>query len=226
MTKGLEILGKYFERYHGNEPFNVVATEVGGAFELGDYVYRTRMDLVAEWQSPRGMYVIDHKTSSDINRLIAKPHNQLTGYECNVREMYENVLGSMLNIIGVYESDEITDKDAPKVISEKTGKPIYAKKKREIFIRIPTSRTSLELEQWKKETLWWLHQIDESREKAMWPKKAPEFCTAFRRRCMYVDLCNCALSDTQERMIAHGGLYEVKPWVPYVSETTLEGEEE
>lgn len=223
VTKGLEILGKYFEQYHGHEPFNVIATEVGGAFELGDYIYRTRMDLIVEWQSPKGIYVIDHKTSSDINRLLAKPHNQLTGYEYNVRELYENVLGSMLNILGVYTSDEIVDKEAPKVASEKSGKPIYAKKKREIFVRIPTNRTPPELEQWKKETLWWLHQIEESRDNEMWPKKAPEFCTAFRRRCMYVDLCNCALKETAEKMIGVGGLYEYKPWVPYESET---GEEE
>lgn len=225
VSKGLDILGKYFERYHNNEPFNVVATEVGGAFELDDYVYRTRMDLIVEWISPKGIYVIDHKTSSDIQRLIAKPHNQLTGYEYNVREMYTDVLGSMLNILGVYESDEIIDKNAPKVQSEKSNKLIYAKKKREIFIRIPTSRTPLELEQWKDDVLWTLHQIEESRETGKWPKYAPEFCTAFRRRCMYVDLCNCALSETAEKMIADGGLYEYRPWVPYESETTL-GEEE
>ncbi|MEM2125013.1 MAG: PD-(D/E)XK nuclease family protein [Candidatus Methanosuratincola sp.] len=214
--KGLDILSRYFERYHGKEPFTVIATEIGGAFEVGDYIYRTRLDLVVEWESPRGIYVIDHKTTSSLNRMTAKPHNQLTGYIANLVEMYENVLGAILNCVGVYESEEVVDKTT-KVISEKTGKPVYARTKREIFMRIPTTRTTQEIEEWKRETLHTLHQIERSREEGVWPRYAPEYCGAYRKKCQYLDLCNSTL-NIAEKVLVESGLYERNEWKPYETE--------
>lgn len=202
VVKGLDILGKYFTRYR-YEPFNVVATEVGGAFELGEWVYRTRIDLVTEWLSPTGIYGFDHKTTSDMARMVAKPHNAITGYIYNLLEMYENVLGYQMNVIGVYKGEKKRDGNGHMV-------------EREIFMRIPTQRTPPELAQWKKDVLHTLHQMEESYESGTFPMYAPEFCSAFRGRCGYLDLCNTD-PDTQERMIS-GGMYESNPWKPYESE--------
>lgn len=212
-SKLITILDKYFTRYQ-HEPFNVVAVEVGGAFELdAQWVYTSRLDLLAEWQVPKGIYIIDHKTTYDIGSLIAKPHNQITGYIYTACEMYENVLGAIVNGIGVYATDEEVDKNVPKVKSNNSNRLVYQKKPREIFVRIPTQRTTLELAEWKAETLHYLHQIEESEERGVWPKHAPDVCTKFHGRCAYLDLCNTD-PDTCERMIA-GGVYEVKPWVAY-----------
>ena len=220
----LVILGKYFERYK-HEPFNVLATEVGGAFELdNNWIYTTRLDLLVEWQSPRGIYIVDHKTTYDLGSLIAKPHNQITGYIYNAREMYESVLGAVINGIGVYATDEVMDKMAPKIPSAKTGKMIYATKPREFFIRIPTQRTPRELAEWKEETLWWLHHIEECVEHDKWPKHSPDYCVKYRGRCSFLDLCN-ADPETCERMI-EAGVYEINPWQAYKGAATdTNGEE-
>ena len=214
--KGVDLLTQYFDHY-GVEPFSVIATEVGGAFELGDgWIYKTRLDLIVEWEEPRGIYVIDHKTASDIKRIVVKPNNQLTGYIANLLELYENVYGAILNVIGVYESDEVVDRDSPKVISEKTGKLVYAKRKRQVFTRPVTTRTPAEIESWRKETLWLLRQIERSREEGIWPSYT-SFCSAYRGRCWYLDLCNAPSEEVVERMI-EVGIYEVKPWEPYNEE--------
>ncbi len=221
----LVILDKYFTRF-AHEPFNVVATEIGGVAELdSNWLYAGRLDLIVEWQAPRGIYIIDHKTTYDINSLIARPHNQLTGYIFMATEMWENVLGGMINGIGTYASDEVMDKTLPKVPSPKTGKPIYAMKAREFFLRIPTQRSMEELKEWKREVLWVLHQVEESLENGVWPKHAPDVCVKYKGRCGYLDLCNTD-TDTAERMI-EAGLYIVKPWEAYHDEVVMDnGEEE
>jgi len=209
----VSILDKYFSRY-ANEPFEVIATEVGGAFELNDeWIYTSRLDLLVEWKAPKGMYIVDHKTTYDIGSLIAKPHNQVTGYIVTLHEMYDNVLGAMINGIGVYESDTVQDKNAPKVVSEKTGKLIYATKEREIFNRIPTQRTVRECEEWKREVVFLLKQIDHCEEVGVWPKHSPDHCVKFKGRCGYLDLCNTD-EETCERMI-DGGVYIQDPWKAY-----------
>lgn len=208
----VSLLGKYFERYRV-EPFDVFATEVGGAFELSkDYIYTSRLDLLVEWKNPKGMYVVDHKTTYDIGSLIAKPHNQVTGYIATVMEIYENVLGGMINGLGVYKNESVMDKNAPKVPSPITGKLIYQTKARELFIRIPTQRTIKEVEEWKKETLWTLHQIEECEEKNLWPKYSNN-CTKFKGKCMFMDLCN-AMGDVAERLIEQG-VYVKDEWKAY-----------
>lgn len=172
LGKGLEILSNYFLRYH-HEPFNIITTEVGGACEVGEYTYTVRLDLVTEWQSPKGVFGLDHKTSSSLQRLLVKPNNQISGYIYYLTQMYENILGYMINGIGVYATDEEIDKSVPKILSPKTGKLIYAKKQREMFVRMPTSRSVIELEQWKKEVLHTIHQIEDSTQRGVWVKHSP-----------------------------------------------------
>jgi hypothetical protein len=214
VVKGVELLGQYFERYHNKEPFAVIATEIGGAFELGDYIYRTRIDLLVEWDSPKGIYVIDHKTASDISRIIPKPNNQLTGYEYNARLLYEDVHGVLVNVIGTFDSEESIDKTTT-VVSEKTGKLVYARKKKERFARLTTSRTPQELEEWKQETLLLLRRIEESRVNGVWPRYT-SFCGAFRRRCQYIDLCN-STQEVAEKIVASGE-FSYEPWKAYERE--------
>ena len=222
--KGLEILANYFKRYK-HEAFNVVAIEVGGAVEIGAYLYTVRIDLVAEWISPKGIYGFDHKTTSSLGRMVAKPNNQITGYDFTLKEQYSNVLGFQLNVIGVYKETEEMDKGAPKVVSPKTGKLIYAKKERETLIRMPTSRTLIEIEDWKKETIHLIHQIEECQEKDVWPKHSPEFCTAFATRCQYLDLCQ-AQDKSILKPLLEAEVYLIEAWTPYISGEIEGGEEE
>jgi hypothetical protein len=207
VQRGLNILGRYYERYKG-EPFNVMATEIGGAFELDSWIYRTRIDMAVEWTAPKGIYIFDHKTTSDMGRIIAKPSNQMSGYLYNASEIYENVLGLMVNVVGVYKTDKSKDKNTGKMVE------------REIFARIPTQRTPPELEDWKADVLHTLHQIEESIEKGRFPKHGPEYCTAYHGKCHFLDLC-LSDPDTAERLIEVAYSYE--PWEPYEKEG---GEEE
>lgn len=222
--KGLEILSNYFLRYR-HEPFNIVATEVGGACELGEYTYTVRLDLVIEWLNPKGVYGFDHKTTSALQRLLVKPNNQITGYIYYLNQVYENILGYMINGIGVYSTDEEIDKSVPKVLSQKTGKLIYAKKQRETLIRMPTSRSPVELEQWKKEVLQTIHQIEDSMERGVWVKHSPHYCTAYRGKCQYLDLCLAQDPDSILQPLLAAGIYEIKPWVPYIG-AQIEEEDE
>lgn len=225
LGKGLEILGKYFSRYR-HEPFNVIDTEIGGAVELGDYLYSFRIDLVVEWQSPKGIYGFDHKTTSSLGRMVVKPNNQMTGYDFVLKEHYQNVLGFIINAIGVYKETEEMDKSAPKITSPKSGKLIYAKKEREVLVRMPTSRTQIELEQWKKETFHLIHQIEECHERSIWPKKTG-FCTAYSSKCQYLDLCQAQEPYAILQALVDSEVYKIEYWAPYVGgeETLIEGEE-
>lgn len=225
LGKGLEILGNYFYRYR-HEPFNVISTEIGGAVPLGEYLYTSRIDLSVEWQSPKGIFGMDHKTTSSLSRMVVKPNNQVTGYDYTLKEHYDNVLGFIINAIGIYKETEEMDKSAPKVISPKTGKLIYAKKERETLVRMPTSRTQVELEQWKKETIHLIHQIEDCQEKGVWPKKTG-FCTAYSSKCMYLDLCQAQDSYALLQALVDSEVYKIEFWKPYVGdEEAVLGEEE
>ncbi len=223
LGRGLEILERYFLKYR-YEPFNVIDTEIGGAVELGGYLYTSRIDLLVEWQSPKGIYGFDHKTSSSLGRLIPKPNNQVTGYIMTLAETYVDLLGYMINGIGVYKEDTEIDKNAPKVPSSKTGKLIYATKEKATLVRLPTMRTKKEIEAWKRETLHLIHQIEECQEKDVWPKK-DHFCSAYASRCMYLDLCQAQDRDIIIPLL-EGGIYQKVDWVPYTGRGEEEGGED
>jgi len=213
LLKGISILNDYFQRYR-HEGFTPIKTEVGGMFSLNQsYLYSCRIDLILEWPTPKGIYGMDHKTTSSLGRLIAKPHNQLTGYEYLLRETFENVLGFILNCIGVYATDEEMDKNLPKVASPKTGKPIYQKVKREIFQRLPTTRTKNEIEEWKQQTIHLIHEIERSTEKKIWPRYT-DYCNAFQSKCQFLDLCQAQSKEIYLPLL-EAGIYEKSPWISY-----------
>jgi PD-(D/E)XK nuclease superfamily len=223
LGKGLEILGKYFARYR-NEPFNVIDTEVGGAVELGEYLYTFRIDLITEWFSPKGIYSFDHKTTSSLSRMVVKPHNQVSGYVYVLQQHYENVLGFILNCIGVYKATEEMDKSAPKIPSPKTGKLIYATKEREVLVRMPTSRTQVEVDQWKKETLYLIKQVEDSQRSNIWPRKT-NFCTAYAAKCQYLDLCQAQDPSSILQPLIDAEVFRVDEWQPYKNEGEIVEEE-
>ena len=223
LGKGLEILVKYFSRYH-HEPFNVVDTEVGGAVELEEYLYTFRIDLVVEWLSPKGIYGFDHKTTSSLYRMVVKPHNQGSGYTYVLNQHYENVLGFVFNMIGVYKSNEEMDKSSPKVVSAKTGKLVYAMKEREVLVRMPTSRSQVEIDQWKKETLYLIHQIEACQKENIWPKKT-NFCTAYASKCQYLDLCQAQEPERILEALVASEIYKIEHWSPYRGEEEIVEEE-
>jgi hypothetical protein len=173
------------------------------------------MDLLLEWQSPKGMYGMDHKTTSTLGRMSVKPNNQITGYVFPLYLTYTNVMGYFLNEVGVYMEDEEIDKNAPKVPSQKTGKLIYAKKPRELFLRTPTSRTAQELETWKDEVIHTIHEIEECERTRRWSKHAPQFCNAYHSTCAYTELCQAQDPERVKDALIRVGVYEVSPWVAY-----------
>jgi len=213
MMKGLELLGKYFSRYR-HEPFNVIATEIGGAIEIDHYMYSFRIDLTTEWLNPKGVYGIDTKTTSSMGRIISKPNNQVSGYDHILKLHYENVLGFIINAIGVYQSDEEMDKNAPKVKSVKSGKMIYQKKEREVLLRLPTSRTPVETKRWIDSVIHTIHMIEKCHESGVWPDYT-KFCTAYASKCQFLDLCQAQDRYEMIQPLIDAGVYEVKYWMPY-----------
>ena len=206
--RGLDILTKYFMRYR-EEPFEVIATEVGVAFPLDDtHIYVGRLDLVVKWLSPIGIYGVDHKTSSDLDSLVDKPNNQITGYIYYLHELYENVHGFIINGLGVYKTDKKKDKASGKMVE------------RDIFRRIPTTRSPYDLEHWRKGVLHTIHQIEECCAVGVWPMY--DQCKKYRSWCPYRDLCNCGSEEMAMKMV-ESGLYVVEPWSAYEEEGGIEG---
>ncbi len=204
-----------------------MATEIGGAVELGPYLYTVRIDLLLEWLNPKGLFGMDHKTTTNINRVVENPNNQFTGYVYFLSSTYgKDLLGYYANYLGVYASEEEVDKTLPKVPSLKTGKPIYQKKEREIFKRVATSRTPHQLDHWKEETIHKIGEIGRCHQTGVWPKHT-NYCTAFASKCMYLDLCQADDKSILQPMI-EAGLYAESPWIPYgeVEGGGVEGGEE
>ena len=202
--KGIDLLSKYFTHYK-NEPFEVIATEVGGAIELRpDLIYTTRIDLIVQWLSPRGIFGFDHKSTSDMSGLVPKPNNQITGYVANLMEMYEDVLGFQMNLIGVFKTDKQKDRLSGKMVE------------REIFQRLSTTRNSKEITMWKKEILQTVDFIDRCRDSKIWPRF--DKCKPWRNSlCPYHDLCLTQDEDMVEKLIELGA-YKYEPWSAYKEE--------
>ena len=207
VAKGVWLVERYFEHYP-NDPMEVIDTEVGAAMEIGGgggtaILYTARIDLIAEWQSPKGVYGFDHKTTTGpMDKLVAKPNNQFTGYIATLMELYEGVLGFMVNIIGVYKGEKYVK--GPKKGLDK-----------EVFMRVPTSRTPAEIKEWKADIIQTVQGIESCMEKGRWPHY--DNCNSFNSLCPYIDLCNCPSKDVQERLI-EGGVYVVEPWTAFGDE--------
>jgi len=206
--KGLDLLLRYYSHY-GIEPFEPIATEVGGVIELRrDLLYTTRIDLAAQWLSPPGVYGFDHKSTSVMDGIMVKPNNQFTGYISTLMETYENVLGFQMNLIGVFKTDKQKDRY--------TGKM----EPREIFQRISTTRTSKEIAMWKCEILQTVDLIDSCRDMGVWPRW--DKCQPYRNaRCPYHDLCITQDDEMIERLIELGA-YQVEEWSAYKNDNDTE----
>lgn len=202
--KGIEILLKYFDKYR-NEPFNVIKPELGGVVELGPYLYSFRIDLIVEWQSPRGVFGFDHKTTSSLNRMLAKPNNQFTGYIYALSQYYDNLLGYILNAIGVYKTSTSVNKA--------TGR----KEEREILKRLPTSRTRRELDDWVKRTISRIEDIHRDSERGFdtIDHHAAEFCQAYNGLCPYLELCQAQDPFQILDALLQAGVYTIDRWAPF-----------
>jgi hypothetical protein len=201
VAKGVAILEQYWKHYDV-EPFQVIATEVGGAIELRpNLIYTSRIDLIVQWDSPRGIYGFDHKSTSAMDTIVPKPNNQFSGYITTLLEMYENVLGFQVNLIGVFKTEKQKDKYTGQMVP------------REIFQRVVTSRTPIEVEQWKREVINTVDHINRDIDTGVWSRF--DKCKPFRNSmCAYHDLCLCQSIEMQERLIEMGA-YVKEPWSAY-----------
>jgi hypothetical protein len=129
-----------------------------------------------------------------------------------LQQLFENVVGFMINGIGVYKSDLEVDKTTRKKVP------------RNNFPRFPTARTQLEIDQWKRETLHLIKMIESCEQSGVWPRYAPNFCTAYKK-CMFRDIC-LAQDESIIAPLVDGGIYVINPWVPYEQVKVEGGEEE
>ena len=80
------------------------------------------------------------------------------------------------------------------------------------------------MDQWKKETLYLIHQIEESHKVGIWPRKT-KFCTAYASKCQFLDLCQAQDPDSILKALIDAEIYKIDPWQPYKNEGEVVEEE-
>lgn len=195
-ARGLEILTAYVEKYK-RESFEVVAVEVPFELEFDGldgkllFTYIGRIDLLVRENGK--LIPWDHKSTSRYGEAFQtqfKLSGQVTGYMRSTHEITEEpCFEAAINAIRV--TTRITD---------------------ESFMRLTTTRTPYEFDEWEEELREAFERIQRYRAASFWPKSSPFACSAYQRVCEYYGLCAAGSPETRANMIASA--YEVKPWDP------------
>lgn len=187
--RGCEILKTYVRKW-GREPFEVIGTEISFALEFDGFTYIGRIDLIKKEDgriSPK-----DHKSTTRFGQIFEqqfKVSHQMTGYMYAIGTILgEDVMDGEINAIRV--TTNITE---------------------DSFIRMTTTRTPEDFDEWKQQTQEVFLEIMRFRERGFWPKRAPFACSAYNRTCEYYDLCASGPSRREE-IIRQS--YTVHPWNP------------
>ncbi len=186
---GIQILEGYVKKWLP-ETFKVKAVELAGAIELAsDCLFAYRMDLVVEYMG--GIYMVEHKTTSNMNWLTPNPNHQISGYIFSGRVMGYDIDGAVLNMLMVYS-------------------PKTKIKLEDRYHRLITTRNEVQLDEWKHYILYTKHQID-GFIKSGWFPKYTHSCW----NCTYKDLCN-----SSEKAFEHmaSSLYKIERWEPWKQE--------
>jgi hypothetical protein len=167
LAYGLHMLELFRKKFPlEDEPFIPKYIEIGFTAELGPFLYCGRMDGVVEWNRIwNGLVILEHKTSARKGYLLIKPNSQFIGYIWGASEqLSQPVLGVYLNAVYLY-------KKAPE------------------FVRELAEYTPAHVEEWKQETIQTMTLINNCCEKGIWLKTTKN-CTAYGKRCEYIELCN------------------------------------
>ena len=194
MLRGLTITRQYRETFT-NEPFDIISpeyVETGFTMELGNHLICGKIDAIVEWKLlTRGIVTLEHKFSNSKGYLVCEPNAQLDTYIWAASKiMGKPVIGAYLN--QVYHTAKDVNKNE--------------------FVRELTYRTEDKINEWEKDTLFYIGLIDRCEREEIWPKNT-KHCGAYHRACEYTRLCK--ITDKVEREEIIPLLYRVEQWNPF-----------
>lgn len=187
--RGLLIIREYLKKW-GREPFKVIGTEMSFALEFEGFNYIGRVDLLVEEDGK--IRPDDHKSTTRFGMMFEqqfKVSHQMTGY-----------MQGVAKALGI----DITE-------GEINALRVTANISEDSFLRLTTTRTPEDFEEWHREVEEIFLDIKRCREREWWPKHAPYACSAYNRTCEYYNLCASGAS-AREEMIKRS--YIVQPWKP------------
>ena len=195
-AKGIDILKKYHKKYFP-EYFDVLHVEKGVTVKIHNMLtFFGRIDLVFEMNGI--IYIMDHKTTSNLGGYVVNPNHQFTGYIYAARKQFDlDVTGAMINLVQTYKME----------LRKKKNGAIN-----DGFLRKPTSRNEVDFEDWKAWLLDCNERLNKYTRTGYWPKHTTG-CYNFGKNCPYKDLCTCPHESYRERIIE--SQYEIKVWEPW-----------
>ena len=187
--KGLELLDAYWVQYGQSDPWIYEQVELGFAIDIGGiHLYTGKVDAVIKMGPSRD--VLDWKTTFQLGPQYFKQYSldeQMMGYLWAARQYWENVQGVWI--------------DAIQVAKNKTTM------QRERFIY----RESL-LQQWQRETIMWLEQIQRSIDSQDFPKHGGSNCYRWGE-CQFHPICSSGIHYTPDDQPPPG--FTKRTWQPW-----------
>lgn len=192
MLRGEQIVRLYMNHFK-EEQFEVLHTEIGGSFEVGKYIIIFKSDMVIK--TSEGILIFETKTSAYRGYLTVKPNSQLDTYISGVRVLKGlPVIGAVLNQIYFRKG-----KKNESVVDTTT------------FVREQTNRDDIELDAWRKDTLYWADSIRKCSDDNHFPQNSNS-CTAYGG-CMFQQLCKIASPNVRDTMKEN--MYQKEKWEPW-----------
>ena len=186
LENGKTILKDYYALYFPDN-FEVLQVEQMIEREISkDVVFCGKIDLIGKEKDIDEIFILDHKTSSKME-FILNPNHQFTGYLWLVPEATK----AYLNMLGVY------------ALSTK-------KTKEERFIRVSTTRTATDFENWYKWVYDLVQRIDKYTQNNIWPLSGQCY------GCSYIPLCTCESKEGKE--ILKRNMFKQEKWEPWKKE--------
>lgn len=188
---GLRLLANYVGHYK-SEPFVVHAVEQPVIFQIDDWYFVGKIDLLVTWPD---WHITDHKTAgrvSDNYHRSFKIHVQITGYMIAVSHAIgEPVNKAIINTL----------------VPPMGNKPVDPDK---AFVRRITTRTPEDFEEWYQTVRTTVADIRRSRQTGNWPQR-PSGCFSYNRQCEFWDVCTVSRSAKPGILEAQ---FKVNPWDP------------
>ena len=205
LANGEKLLLGYLEVYL-NEPFKVLATEVGFAVPIEyknaegedrSFILVGRLDALVSWNGP--LYVLETKSTAQLGAGYFNQfemNQQMDGYIIGATlSTGQKVMGAVVNALEVW-------KDVKRV-SDKT------KKLEDHYARDPQTRSEFELNEYKNDMGMQVENILDAEKRNRFPRNKQN-CYTYNSRCPYWNLCKYG---DDEKVIAKD--YDVSKWEPY-----------
>jgi hypothetical protein len=193
VSVAMDTLGYYFMKWSG-DVMTTKAVEVGGAIDLGDFLFIFRIDGLGE--GPFGLTVIERKTTTIVGsrwQQRGKPNLQMEGYMFGASVLTgDDYLSGCLDIIPIHEN---------------------ARRREEPF-RIFTMRTKDELANWHQNIAEWWKSIKTCITDDYFPMNTESCVPLLGMSCDYTQLCSMYPSMNHESLEIPAE-FKQEEWKPF-----------